>query len=213
MPAEAQEDKYMALSRKFLSALGIEADKIDEIINAHSETVDALKEERDKYKANAEGYDEKTKEVEKLQKEIETLKDSQKDSYKVKYEAIKEEFDDYKKSVESEKTKATKTEAFKGLLKEIGVAEKRIDSVTRVSDIDSIKLDKDGKIENVADLKKSLSEEWADFIVKEQKKGADTKTPPDNNGGKVKTKKEIMEITDTEERQKALREYLESQEE
>ena len=31
----------MALTRKFLAALGIEADKIDEIINAHSETVDA----------------------------------------------------------------------------------------------------------------------------------------------------------------------------
>ena len=46
----------MALTRKFLSALGIEADKIDEIINAHSETVDALKEERDNFKSNAEKY-------------------------------------------------------------------------------------------------------------------------------------------------------------
>ena len=44
----------MALKRNFLSALGIEADKIDEIINAHAETVDALKEERDEYKKKAE---------------------------------------------------------------------------------------------------------------------------------------------------------------
>lgn len=33
----------MALTRKFLAAMGIEADKIDSIIDAHTETVDALK--------------------------------------------------------------------------------------------------------------------------------------------------------------------------
>ena len=43
----------MALSRKFLSALGIEADKIDEIINAHTETVDGLKDELSKAKTEA----------------------------------------------------------------------------------------------------------------------------------------------------------------
>ena len=44
----------MALTRKFLSALGIEEDKVDEIIKAHTETVDALKEQRDELKADAE---------------------------------------------------------------------------------------------------------------------------------------------------------------
>ena len=44
----------MALTRKFLAALGIEADKVDEIITAHTETVDALKHERDTFKADAE---------------------------------------------------------------------------------------------------------------------------------------------------------------
>ena len=36
----------MSLTRKFLAALGIEQDKIDEIIEAHTETVNALKEEK-----------------------------------------------------------------------------------------------------------------------------------------------------------------------
>ena len=36
----------MALTRKFLSALGIEEAKIDEIISAHADTVNALKEQR-----------------------------------------------------------------------------------------------------------------------------------------------------------------------
>jgi hypothetical protein len=35
----------MALTRKFLSALGIEAEKIDEIISSHTETVEGLKDE------------------------------------------------------------------------------------------------------------------------------------------------------------------------
>ncbi len=35
----------MALTRKFLAALGIEDDKVDEIIQAHTETVNGLKDE------------------------------------------------------------------------------------------------------------------------------------------------------------------------
>ena len=58
----------MALTRKFLSALGIEADKVDEIINAHAETVNALKEERDNYKADAEKLPAVQKELDELKK-------------------------------------------------------------------------------------------------------------------------------------------------
>ena len=199
----------MALTRKFLTALGIEADKVDEIINAHAETVDALKAERDTYKDKAEKFDAEQDKVTKLEKQVKDLEDSNKDSYKVKYEAIKEEFADYKKGIESEKSKAEKTNAFKALLKEIGISEKRIDSVTKISDIDGIKLDKDGKIEGVDELKKSLSEEWADFIEKTGAQGAKTATPPGSNGGAaVKTKEEILKIKDTTERQNAWKDYL-----
>ena len=200
----------MALTRRMLSAMGIEAEKIDEIINAHAETVDALKEERDKFRSNAEAYEAEQKKVAELEKQLEGLKEANKESYKVKYEALKEEFSDYKKGIENEKTKATKTDAFKALLKEIGVSEKRIEAVTKVSDIDSLKLDKDGKIEGIDDLKANLTTEWADFIVKEQSKGANTATPPATTGGKAKSKDEIMQIKDTAERQKAWAEYIEA---
>ena len=40
----------MALTRKYLSALGLEADKIDQIIEAHTESLEGIKSERDKYK-------------------------------------------------------------------------------------------------------------------------------------------------------------------
>ena len=44
----------MAFTRKMLKALGIEEDKIDQIMDAHVEVVDALKADRDTYKADAE---------------------------------------------------------------------------------------------------------------------------------------------------------------
>jgi len=196
----------MALTRKFLTALGIESDKIDEIINAHSETVTALKEERDGYKDKAEKYDGLQKELNEANKKIEDL--SKEDTYKVKYDAIKEDFDNFKKEIETEKTNTNKKSAYKQLLKEIGIADKRIEAVAKLVELDKIKLDKDGKIEGVDDLKKSLSEEWADFIVKDGKEGVNTSTPPGNNQGGAKTKEDIMKIKDTAERQKAWAEYI-----
>ena len=43
----------MALTRKMLKAMGIEDEKIDQIIEAHTETTDALKQQRDEAKAEA----------------------------------------------------------------------------------------------------------------------------------------------------------------
>lgn len=202
----------MALTRKFLAAMGIEADKVDEIIVAHTETVDALKEKMGELQTEADKVPDIQKKLDKALKQIEDAeKDGDKNPWKVKYDAIKEEFGDYKKNVEAEKSKTTKTEAFKKLLQEIGISEKRIDAVVRVSDIESINLDAEGKIEGASDLKKSLEAEWEDFIVKSNTQGANTSTPPANNGGKQPlTKKEIMEIKDTTERQNAWKEFIEN---
>lgn len=198
----------MALSRKFLAALGIEADKIDEIINAHSETVEALKEERDSFKEKAEKYDKAQKDLEEANRKIEDL--GKEDAYKVKYDALKEDFDTYKKGIEKEKVTNIKTAAYKSLLKEIGISDKRIDAVTRLAEMDKIKLDKEGKIEGSDELKKALSQEWSDFIVSEGKQGAGTATPPSAGPTGVKSREEIMKIKDTSERQKAWGEYIQN---
>ena len=44
---------YTSLTRKMLKAMGIEDEKIDQIIEAHSETVDALKERSADFEKNA----------------------------------------------------------------------------------------------------------------------------------------------------------------
>ena len=198
----------MALSRKFLAAMGIEEDKIDEIVKAHSETVTALKEEAEKYKEKADKFDKAQEELTAANKKIEDL--SKNDTYKVKYDALKEDFDEYRKNVDAEKAKTTKTAAYKSLLKSIGISEKRIDAITKLAELDKIELDKDGNIEGSDELKKSLAEEWSDFIVKDGKEGANTSTPPANNGGTKKTREEIMKIKDTAERQKAWAEYIQN---
>lgn len=190
----------MAFTRKFLSAMGIDADKVDEIISAHVEVTDGLKDELNKYKRDAEMLPD-------IQKELDGLKKAPKDSYKVKYEALKEEYDKYKSDITAKETKAKKESAYKTLLKEAGISEKRIESVLKVSDVDSIVFDSEGHVENASELKKAIKEEWADFIVTEQQAGSATSKPPASTGGKAyKTKDDIMKIQDTVERQKAIAE-------
>lgn len=175
----------MALGRKFLKAMGIEDEKIDQIIEAHTETVNALKDERDTFKADAE-------KLPGVQKELDDLKkNGDKNPWKVKYDAIKEEFDDYK----AEQTKAANAakvkDAYTELLKGAGVAEKRIAAILKVTDLDNVKLDDDGKIENAKELTKSIKTEWADFITASEKQGVGGENPPAGNPGSVKTREEI----------------------
>ena len=167
----------MALTRKMLKAMGIEDEKIDQIIEAHTDTVDALKEERDSYKDSA-------SKLTAVQKELETTKaqladNSNDDSYKVKYDAIKADFEQYKADVTKRETQAKKEKALTALLKELNVSEKRIASVVKVTDASKIVIDSEGNIKDKDELAKSLKSEWADFIVTESVKGADTASPPD----------------------------------
>ncbi len=201
---EEKEIENMALTRKFLTALGVEAEKVDEIINAHTETVDALKEDRDKYKADAE-------KLPAVQGELDNLKATMaendgKNPFEVKYNEVKDEFEQYKASIEAEKTKKSKEEAYKSLLLESGISEKRLNKILQVSsdEIEKIELDAEGKIKNSADLKKNIEKEWEDFIVKAGTAGANVDNPPDNSGGATMTKEEIFKIKDASERQKAI---------
>ena len=198
----------MAMSRKFLQGMGLTEEQASAIIEANEETINGLKAEIEKNRTEKETAE---KQLAKAQKELGEMKkeaeeNSGKNPYKVKYDAIKEEFDNFKKDIKSKETHTAKVDAYKALLKEVGVSEKRIASVVKVSDIDSIELDEDGKIKNVDDLKKSVKEEWSDFIPTEGAKGADTSTPPKNNGGSTMTREEIRKIADPVARQKAMAE-------
>ena len=193
----------MALTRKFLSALGIDAEKVDEIIMAHTEVTDALKEERDKYKADAEQLPE-------VKKELETLKARAEgeDPYKEKYEKLKKEHEDYKKDVETKATTAKKESAYRSILKEIGIPDKRIDTVIKASrdGVEKLEFDEEGKVKDGDKVKESLKTEWADFIPTKETKGVNTATPPSNSGKTTMTREQIRAIEDPVARQKAMAE-------
>lgn len=200
----------MALTRKLLSTMGIEDEKIDEIIASHTETVNGLKDEIAKYKENAEKYDETVKKLEKAEEKLKNFEAGEdKNPYKVKYEELKSDFEAYKKTISDKESKEAKEKACREMLKEAGIPDKRIDKILKVTDTDSIEFDEEGNVKDKDNLIKSYKEEWSDFIEVVQTKGADTANPPANNGGKTDlTKEEILKIKDTTKRQEAWKEYL-----
>ena len=192
----------MGFSRKMLKAMGIEEEKIEQIIDAHSETVDALKAERD-------GYKEDAAKLAAVQKELDELKAKGDDGYKAKYEAEKAAHDALKADIAAKETKKAKTDAYRELLKGANIDEKRIATILRAEapTIDKIELDADGKIKNAEQYTESIKSDWADFIVTQSAKGTNTATPPANGGAaSTKTKEDILKIKDAGERQKAIAE-------
>ena len=170
------------------------------IIALHIGVVDPLKDELQTAKADA-------AKLETVQKELDDLKKTNKDydELKAKYDDEHKAFEDYKKNVEETNSLNKLRDAYKALLKEQNVDEKRIDAILKVTDFSEKKIGKDGRFEDEAELVKSIKDDWKDFIVTKENRGAQVETPP-SNGGKVKTREEIMKIKNTEERQKAIAE-------
>lgn len=204
----------MALTRKFLKAMGIEDEKIDQIIEAHTESTDALKKERDEYKEDA-------GKLEGVQKELNTAKETLAKNgkgetvSKDEYDKLKKDYDDFKADISAKNTRAEKEHAFRELLKSAGVSEKRMNAIVKVSDIDGLELKKDGTIKDAEDLTESVKKEWADFIETTMTKGAHTATPPANNIGTRLLLADIYKKDDhgryvlsTAERQKAIADNL-----
>ena len=196
----------MAMTRKFLKAMGIEEEKIEQIIEAHSETVNALKEERDNYKKDATT-------LKDVQRELDELKAKGDDGWKEKHDKLKGEFDTYKKDVEAKETHSKKVEAYKAILRDANLSEKGIEKAIKYAEWDKIELEADGKLKGESDHIKAVKEEWAEYVTTTTTTGAKTSTPPVNTGGAKLTKAEIYARDEhgryklsTAERQKALAE-------
>ena len=177
----------MALTRKMLKAMGIEEEKIDQIIEAHTETVDSFKDKVNDYKEKAEKYD-------TVKKELDELKDGDNDWQK-KYEKEHSDFEAYKTDITTKETKRTKEHAVRELLKGAGVSEKRLDAVLKVTNLDDFELDKDGKIKYADKHTETIKSEWAEFIETTTTRGANTATPPTNTGGTSITKEDFAKMS------------------
>lgn len=188
----------MALTRKMLKAMGIEDEKIDQIVEAHTETVEALKNERDELKQRAGDF-------EKAQKELDKLKEASQSD-----ENWKEKFEKLSAEVENGKKQTAASEAYKKLLKDSGIDARRIDTVMKADRdvISGLELDKNGDIAGADKLSDKIKSEWGDFIPKDVEIKAAPSTPPEQVKTKM-SKAEILKIEDASKRQKAIAENSE----
>lgn len=166
----------MALTRSFLKALGIDEEKIGEIINAHSETVNALKAERDQYREDAE----KLPEVQKKLDEAQTaLKAHEKDDYKGKYESEHAAFEKLKAETAEKETRTAKESALRESLKAAGYSEKGISKIIRFGGLaEKVELDESGKIKNAEDIVKAADGDWNEYKGESKPASAAPATPP-----------------------------------
>lgn len=181
--------------------MGLTDEQIDSIIEAHRETVDGLKNQISTLKADAD-------KLPGIQKQLDDLQAGNGDDWKTKYETEHTAFETFKSDTEKKATHAAKETAYRALLKKAGVRDARLDTVLKVSDVDSVKLDKDGNITGADDLETKIKTEWADFMEGTTVTGPRTPNPPANAGGNSMTKEQILAIKDTAARQKAIAENL-----
>lgn len=184
---------YMALTRKLLESLGIESDKVSTIIDAHAETVDALKGQIETFKADAEKLKAVEKELATANTELESLKATGGDWQK-KYEKEHSDFEAFKTEQSAKETKSAKESAYRELLKKAGVSDKRFDSILKVTDLSKSEL-KDGKFNDEDKLIEGIKTEWSDFVTNTTVSGAKTITPPANAIQRKYTQQEISQMS------------------
>lgn len=178
----------MALTRKLLKGMGLTEEQVDTIIEAHTETVDGLKKDITKYKDDAEKLPD-------VQKELDDLKAAGDGGYKEKYEKEHSDFEKYKADQTAKETRKAKENAYREFLKSVGVSEKRIPSILKVTDLDKLEMDGE-KFKDADKLTESVKAEWADFIETSNTNGANTQNPPannNNNGGEDPSKMTMEE--------------------
>ena len=180
----------LALTRKLLEGMGIEDKQIETIIEAHTDTVNGLKADRDKYRDEAAKVPNLLKQLEDAKADtsladLQTKYDElakENATLKTERDGIQSQFETYKEEVAGRDMARAKADAYRGILKKAGVADKYIDSVMRVARLDEIELE-DGAIKGADELEAKAKETWADFIVKTRTEGAEPENPPEPKGG------------------------------
>jgi hypothetical protein len=195
----------MAFTRSTLKAMGFTDDQVQSLIDLHTEVTDNLKADIKKYKEDAEKLSDVQRQLDEANSK---LKAAEKDDYKGKYESEKAAHDKLKADIQTKETKAKKTDIFKAYLKEKGYSDNAITKITKYGGyVDGIELDEEGKITNSDKLMTSVESEWSEYKPQAGTQRHTPVTPP--VGGKVqRTKEDIMNITDTAARQKAIAENL-----
>ena len=202
----------MGLTNALLKSFGIEQDQRDAIMTAHQETLEAIKAERDELR-------DKAARIPDLERQVEELKAADKgDEWKAKYDQLKEsddqlraehetlkaeaekaraEHEAFAQRVEAEKADAEKLELYKGLLREIGLDETRVELAAKVKALDELTVE-DGKLAGYDELKASEADTWKPFIPQvqpprgQQVPGGDQTPPPNPQEGEQPNERAVQ---------------------
>lgn len=201
----------MAFTRRFLKGMGLTDEQVDTVIEAHTETVDALKEQRDSYKEAAE-------KLPALQKELDEAKKNANDGYKEKYEKEHADFEKYKSGVTAKEAQAAKESAARAYFKSKGIPDSAMAMAVRGAKAEIEALELDGSnIKDAKGLDELLGGDYKALIGSRDTSGTSTPNPAGNSGG-TRTKAEIYAKDDkgryklsTAERQEALAQIMSSE--
>ena len=207
--------------------MGLEADKIEQIIEAHTETVTGLKQQNAdlsdqlaKAKETGSADSEKLKDIqEKYDALVKQVEADNKAREGKDYDALKQEYDNYKAEVQEKAVKSAKEKAVRGLLSDMNMSDKGTYMFMEYGYPKiSVELDDEGKLKDATAIRQVVKKDFGEYIPKIETKGADTKQPPtDGKGGaSALTKADIYKtdergryVMSTDERQQAIAENLE----
>lgn len=171
----------MAFSRNWLKTMGLTDEQVSSIMEEHVSVTDALKAQRDKAQNDAKDLKTEADKVADLQKQIDDYRNGE--DFKAKYEKEHQDFEDYKKQIAKDAETAKVKSAYRQLLLDERINEKRVDSVLKLTDFSEMKLDKDGKLENLDALKENIGKEWGEFKVTTKERKQTVPTPPTSGNG------------------------------
>ena len=205
----------MSFKRKDIEALGIEPDKVQILVDWHTETVRALQSQISDLEEKGSKIADVQAELDKVKKDLEAANDkiaaAEKDDYKGKYESVNTELELFKKEVATKEAATIKKTALTEQLKTAGYSDRATRLILRNGFADDVELDDDGKAKNLDDVIKSIQadSDFAGFTPKVSTTTATIDTPPANvGGGKAMTWDDIDKIKDIGERQKAMAENM-----
>ena len=148
-------------------------EKAQKIMDGHITITNGLKDERDTFKEQAEANGTKAAD---LQKQLDGIKGGE--NWEQKYKDEHKAFEDFKAKTAQDAETAKVSAAYRKLLVDEGISEKWLDRVMKNADLTGVKLDADGKLENLDGLKKAIDDEWGDVKTIVIEKGAKVDTPP-----------------------------------
>lgn len=170
----------MALSRKFLKAMGLTEEQIDSVVEAHRETVDGLQ----KSLTSAE---EKANKLGNVEKELNDLKTANagKPNFEELYNADHTALENLRAEIAAKEARTAKEAAISAFFEKNNIVgnQKKLAMMVIKGDIDGYEVDESGKLKDTAKLDALIKGELAGLVSTTRTEGADTPTPPNNTGG------------------------------